>query len=38
MNQNYLIEGGSSLIKVYGEYAPFKRVNTLDDLIKSVEV
>jgi hypothetical protein len=28
----------SSLIKVYGEYAPFRRVSNVDELIKSVEV
>jgi hypothetical protein len=27
-----------SLRRVYGEYAPFRRVATLDELIKSVEV
>ncbi|MBE6069348.1 MAG: hypothetical protein E7211_16915 [Clostridium lundense] len=28
----------SSLIKVYGEYAPFRKVTNVDELIKSVEV
>lgn len=27
----------SSLMKVYGEYAPFRRVSTVEDLVKSVE-
>ncbi|MNN26531.1 hypothetical protein D3C81_1400370 [compost metagenome] len=28
----------SSLIKVYGEYAPFRKVGNLDELMKSVQV
>ncbi|MCR1974274.1 hypothetical protein NSA52_09040 [Clostridium sporogenes] len=28
----------SSLIKVYGEYAPFRKVHNVDELIKSVEI
>lgn len=28
----------SSLIKVYGEYAPFRKVNNVDELIRSVEI
>lgn len=28
----------SSLIKVYGEYAPFRKVNNVNELIKSVEI
>lgn len=28
----------SSLIKVYGEYAPFRKVTNVDEFIKSVEV
>ncbi|MPM46534.1 hypothetical protein SDC9_93238 [bioreactor metagenome] len=28
----------SSLIKVYGEYAPFRKVSNVEELIKSVEI
>lgn len=28
----------SSLIRVYGEYAPFKKVSNVAELIKSVEI
>lgn len=28
----------SSLIKVYGEHAPFRKVGNLDELMKSVQV
>lgn len=27
----------SSLMKVYGEYAPFRKVSNVEDLVKSVE-